>query len=131
MDDDRFISVPTASVLCGIGINGQLMHLAKKQRIAKLFADDLREYIPALWRSVIATVVKCIFTARHFNPQPGQTDSLALILSRSRNGRASRITQNSSLAATLQSVGAKSALKYLAAYIPSPGSAIQDSGKSD
>src|SRR5216110_3899626 len=66
MDDDRFISVPTASVLCGIGINGQLMHLAKKQRIAKLFADDLREYIPALWRSVIATVVKCIFTARHF-----------------------------------------------------------------
>src|ERR1044071_433624 len=66
MNDDRFISVPTASVLCGIGVNGQLMHLAKKQRIAKLFADDLREYIPALWRSVIATVVMCIITARHF-----------------------------------------------------------------
>src|SRR5207249_8833282 len=66
MDDDRCISVPTASELCGIGINGQLMHLAKKQRIAKLFADDLREYIPALWRSVIATVVMCIITARHF-----------------------------------------------------------------
>src|SRR5580765_3309419 len=66
MNDDRFISVPTASVLCGIGIDGQLMHLAKKQRTAKLFADDLREYIPALWRSVIATVVMCIITARHF-----------------------------------------------------------------
>src|SRR5262245_14104299 len=66
MNDDRFIPVPTASVLCGIGINGQLMHLAKKQRIAKLFANDLREYVPALWRSVIAPIVMCVVTARHF-----------------------------------------------------------------